>query len=219
MRVIDDFAASFVNMGLSADESVDPDDLDRIAVCVRMHMDGLCADDADRPRKSPFAGRGRHRDHEGAKLVARMWDLEAAYRQLARSPAHASLAVVAVWCPTEAKHKLYKMAALPFGAAASVYGFNWVASALKEVVVALLDVGATNFYDDFTVVEVDGACGEHVRLSRRPLQPPWVEAQAHGGLPRFGRALGGHPGSEPLCGGRRGDPEQAGADQRADRVD
>ena len=45
------------------------------------------------------------------------------------------------------------MRALPFGASASVLGFNWAARALSVLLVDLFFVGSTAFYDDFTIVE------------------------------------------------------------------
>ena len=38
LRVIDDFAASLVNDALSAEETVDPDGLDRIAANAKAHL-------------------------------------------------------------------------------------------------------------------------------------------------------------------------------------
>ena len=49
----------------------------------------------------------------------------------------------------------FRQPALAFGSAASVYSFNWVAAALREILVGIFSIGATNFYDDFSVVEVE----------------------------------------------------------------
>ena len=42
---------------------------------------------------------------------------------------------------------------MPFGASAAVLAFNWVAAALCHLLVKALYVGASNFYDDFTIIE------------------------------------------------------------------
>ena len=84
-----------------------------------------------------------------------MWDLESAYRQLPRAPAHASLTVIAVWSPAAGKHVFFEQLPLAFGASASVISFNWVAAAIKAVLTELFAVALTNFYDDFTIVEVE----------------------------------------------------------------
>ena len=102
---------------------------------------------------SPFRGVARHPDHEGCGLVARMWDLASAYRQLARAPAHESFTVVAVWNPAARRHDFFRQLALAFGASASVLSFNWVSKALTAILVEILRAGCTCFYDDFTVVE------------------------------------------------------------------
>ena len=92
-------------------------------------------------------------------MVGRLWDLASAYKQLARTPAHASLAIVAVWNPRDKRTEYYKQVSLPFGASASVLGFNWVACALCLCLLKLLAISASNFYDDFTVFELEALAG------------------------------------------------------------
>jgi hypothetical protein len=129
LRVIDDFAASLVNDALSAEESVDPDGLDRIAVNAKAHLDAFTAPLTSRPASSPFAADVRHADHAEARLVSRLWDVASAYRHLARAPKHGSFTVIAVWNPFAGKFAYFQQPALAFGAAASVFSFNWVAAA------------------------------------------------------------------------------------------
>ena len=93
--------------------------------------------------------------HSPPDSVARLWDLEAAYRQLARTPSHGSLTVIAVWSPEGRRILYFAQPTLAFGAAASVLSFNWVAVALREVLIVLFIICATKFYDDFTIVEVE----------------------------------------------------------------
>ncbi len=66
-RVIDDFAASLINDALSAEETVDPDGLDRIAVNAKVHLDAFTAPSSARPSSSPFASDVRHADHAEAR--------------------------------------------------------------------------------------------------------------------------------------------------------
>ena len=153
LRAVDDYSASLVNSGLSATETIDPGDLDHIAANVRAHMAALCAPESLRPAASPFEGIERHPDVQGDELRGRLWDLEKAYRQLARHPKHAALAVVACWCPSRGELAYFTQAALPFGAAASVLGFNWAATALSVALTGLFRIGSTNLYDDFCVLE------------------------------------------------------------------
>ena len=153
IRVIDDYSASGVNDALSSAETISPDTLDRISVNVRAHLDAFHGVDASRSATSPFLGIPRHPDHEGAKLVCRLWDLSSAYRQLARAPSHESVTVVACWCPEVRAYKYFRQLALPFGASASVLSFNWIAVALSRILISGLRVGSTCFYDDYTVIE------------------------------------------------------------------
>ena len=155
MRVIDDYAASKINDTLAASEAVDPDGLDRIGANAKAHMEAFTAAEAMVPADSPFRGLARHRDHAEARLVSRLWDLASAYRQLARSPAHRSFTIVAVWDPDQRKHVYFEQPALAFGAAASVFSFNWASAGLKEILVVLFSIGSTIFYDDFCVIEVE----------------------------------------------------------------
>ena len=155
IRCIDDFSASGVNETLSAVETVDPDGLDRIAVNVRGHLDAFTSPSSSRPSSSPFAGSPRHPDHAECRLVARLWDLEAAYRQLPRSPSHASLTVISVFDPASKQHLYFEQTPLAFGASASVLSFNWVAEAIKTILISIFLVATTSFYDDFTVIEIE----------------------------------------------------------------
>ena len=153
-RAIDDFSESGVNSALGAVETIDPDNLDRVIVNAKAHIEAFCAADHERSEQSPFRGLVRHPDHEQAVLVARMFDLASAYRQLARAPWHASVTVIAVWHPGRIRWVFFKQRALAFGSSASVLSFNWVSKALSMVIVQVLFSGSTCFYDDFTVLEV-----------------------------------------------------------------
>ena len=144
VRPVDDFSEGGVNAAFEASETVAPADLDHIAAGVRAHMAAFQGD----------KGAGLcHPDYKDRKLVGRMWDLKKAYRQIAVAPRDQSFAVIAVWNPEAKCVEWYRMAGMPFGASSSVLGFNWIAFALCCVLVQIFTVAASNFYDDFTVVE------------------------------------------------------------------
>ena len=155
IRCIDDYAASRVNDALTAFETVSPDDLCSISVNVRGHMDAFSSSSSTRSSSAPFSSSQLHPDHAESRLLVRMWDLESAYRQLARSPSHSSLTIVAAWNPTDKQYAFFEQPPLGFGASASVISFNWVAAALKSVLVEIFTVALTNFYDDFTIIEIE----------------------------------------------------------------
>ena len=156
VRAVDDFSEGGHNSALSACETVAPSDLDDIAGAVRAHMAGMAGDLSllgvgDPKHHNPK----RHLDHRFCQLQGRLWDLAKAYRQLARSPGHGSLTIVAAWDPVRKETCYYRQVAMAFGASSSVLGFNWVASALSLCLVKLLFMSSTNFYDDFTVLELE----------------------------------------------------------------
>ena len=71
-------------------------------------------------------------------LVGACVDLEAAFRQLPRSRAHAAFTVVSVFNPHSGKAELYELDALAFGQGAAVYGFNRTARAIDAILAELL---------------------------------------------------------------------------------
>ena len=74
------------------------------------------------------------------------------------------MCVICVLNPVSGEVELFRQRSLPFGASAAVLGFNWVATGLCAILQALLAVGCTNFYDDFTVFEVTGATVEVAKV-------------------------------------------------------
>ena len=65
-------------------------------------------------------------------LKGRCLDLKAAYKQLARDPAHGWASVIAVWSPSLGKPCFYESVALPFGAVSAVISFDQVARARRD---------------------------------------------------------------------------------------
>ena len=153
MRPIDDYSISRINAALGAIETIDPSDVDHIAANCRAHADALVADPAYRSSSSSFAGLQRHADLKGATLVAKNVDIASAYRNLARRPSQAELAVIAVWNPRRHIVEFFAQVSMPFGASSAVLSFNWTAVGLCRILNVLFKIGCTNFYDDFTVVE------------------------------------------------------------------
>ena len=75
IRAIDDYAASKINLALSAVEAVDPDDLDRIGVNARLHLEAFAVRADQRSECSQLSGAVCHKDYVESQLVSRMWDL------------------------------------------------------------------------------------------------------------------------------------------------
>ena len=91
---------------------------------------------------------------EVLKLVARLIDLTRAYKQLARQPSDAYLAIFAVQNES-GEWEYYESLSLGFGARNAVLGFNLMARALRHILNEGLWIAATHFYDDFSQIEPD----------------------------------------------------------------
>ena len=156
VRPIDDYSVSNVNSALASAEAIDPADIDQICANARLHADALCIDEEMRHVRSPFFGIKRHADLKDEKLFGRIYDIASAYKQLAVLPSQRHLTVVAVFDPSTGQPKVFRQLSLPFGAAAAVLAFNWVATSLCAILQNEFLIGATHFYDDFTVLEREG---------------------------------------------------------------
>ena len=86
-------------------------------------------------------------------LLARLIDLARAYKQLARRPEDADLAIFAQLSETGI-WEFYMALVLGFGARDAVFSFNLMARALRHILNVVLWVPATHFYDDFSQVDV-----------------------------------------------------------------
>ncbi|CAE7375366.1 unnamed protein product [Symbiodinium sp. CCMP2456] len=85
-------------------------------------------------------------------LLGKTLDLSKAYRQLGIHPATGEHAVLGFPSP-KGDWEFYLARSLPFGAAASVYGFNKVALAILHIMIVKFGAIATDFYDDYTLYE------------------------------------------------------------------
>ena len=152
-RPIDDFTCSRVNDTVSAEETIDPSDVDHIAAVMRLHADALSIDEKLRHETSPFYGMERTPRKGEPGLQTRLWDVTSAYKQLAVRPSQGALAISALWNPEKQTVELYRHVALPFGATSAVLAFNWVSTGLVHLLSSLFLLGVTAFYDDFPVTE------------------------------------------------------------------
>ncbi len=80
-------------------------------------------------------------------------DLKAAYKQLARKPAHAHLSIIAIWNCNLGCVEFFELVALPFGATASVRGFNWASKLIRKIAVRVFRLLCSVYVDDFPCLE------------------------------------------------------------------
>ena len=154
-RAVDDYSEYGHNATSGTCEKLDPGGIDWVAGIAKAWMDAGKHDLVTVRLSSGQVLQGlRHEDFaEGVKLLGRSLDLEKAYKQLARRPSDAPLAIFAVWNPTTGRPELFEAIALGFGARNSVMGFNWFARALLWLMVSQLHIPATHFFDDFPHIE------------------------------------------------------------------
>ena len=101
-------------------------------------------------------------------LLGKTLDLSKAYRQVAIHPDSRKHAVLGF--PTVKGSWLYYLSlSLPFGASASVFGFNKIALAVLHILVAKFRALATDFYDDYTLFEFKPAASLLDKIAMRLL--------------------------------------------------
>ena len=153
MRAVDDFSGNFVNSAFSATETVEPSDLDYIAAHAKVVIAACSHDPAARAPGTPLHGLEVQPEYVDSEIQGKLWDLASAYRQLAVAPKHRSVAIICLIDPSSGVPAFFELWALPFGAAASVLGFNWVTHALTSILVGIFELNVTNFYDDYFMLE------------------------------------------------------------------
>ncbi len=131
VRCVDDYTRSSVNLAVQVTESPKPHTVDVLSSLIVEAMT-VC------PHGEPW--------------VVRTFDLCDAYRQCAVSPASSQFAHIAVRNPCNGEASIFRMLALPFGSIKSVHSFLRVAHSLWFILVAHLDILATNYFDDFVVM-------------------------------------------------------------------
>ena len=75
--------------------------------------------------------------------------------------------------------EFYLAKSLPFGAAASVYGFNKIALGILHIMLVKFSAIATDFYDDYTIYESKPAASLLDKVLMRLLDlPGWTYAKS-----------------------------------------
>ena len=95
-----------------------------------------------------------HRDFwNGVAWQGRCLDLERAYRQVPVMESNLRFSVIAVQHPTDGRPKYFLSNSLPFGAGASVFGFNRISRSLLHLSLHYGKVIGGVFYDDIPLLE------------------------------------------------------------------
>ncbi|CAE7763864.1 unnamed protein product, partial [Symbiodinium necroappetens] len=153
IRKIDDFKMSAVNRAFGSSSFLELQDTDYAVGMLRFLSRVLQNQDLVRVPLSDdtiLEGAWAPEMLNRPALLGKTLDLSKAYRQVAIHPSTREHAALGFPNP-KGEWEFYVAKSLPFGAAASVYGFNKIALAVLHVMV--LFAIATDFYDDYTMYE------------------------------------------------------------------
>ena len=152
VRIIDDLKASAVNQAFSSSSYLDLQDTDFTVGLLRFISRSLQrGGEVEVPLMDGSTLRGELCPEMKCKpaLLGKTLDLSKAYRQVGIHPESRKHAVLGF--PNESgEWQHYLALSLPFGASASVFGFNKIALAILHILVVKFLALATDFYDDYT---------------------------------------------------------------------
>ena len=155
-RPVDDYSIFGQNASSHTEETVDTDGPDEIIGTAKVWSRALQSKTFTLRLDDGTILQGtRHEEldaEEARALLARIIDLERAYKQMARPPHEAHLAIFALMTG-EGEWKFFEGTALGFGARNAVFGFNLPARAIRHVLNVCLWVPATHFFDDYSQVD------------------------------------------------------------------
>ena len=134
LRPIDDFSMSLVNATVSMRDQATTDGVDVIAATMCVFMKTLVS------------------QGKCAQLLARSFDLSAAYRQLCVAPSSYSFAYVSVYNPELGESSVFQQVCMPFGSRAAVNAFIRCARCIQWIAAKCLNLPTTCYYDDFVVI-------------------------------------------------------------------
>ena len=85
------------------------------------------------------------------QVLARSFDLSAAYRQLCVAPSSYKFSHICVYDPISAAPRVFRQVCLPFGSRSAVNAFIRCARCVQWIAAQCLHLPTTCYYDDFVV--------------------------------------------------------------------
>ena len=131
VRMIDDYSVSRVNDSCTVNSKLDLHMIDTFVAVIKAYFEQMKGAMAD------------------SSLLAKTYDLKAAYRQIPVRKDHLKYAYFSIYNHELATVEIYRSRTLPFGAAHSVYSFLRLAKMLHFIACKGPRLLTTNFYDDF----------------------------------------------------------------------
>ena len=133
LRSIDDFSMSMVNATVSMRDQATRDGVDVIAAMMCVFMRTLS------------------KQGKGSQLLARSFDLSAAYRELCVAPSSYPFAYISVYKPETGGADVFQQVCMPFGSRAAVNALMRCARCIQWIAAKCLSLPTTCYYDDFVV--------------------------------------------------------------------
>ncbi len=163
IRQIDNMSESLVNASFGASYKLDLDGVDGISVMARTFAEATQNDRTVRVQMRDGCWKvGKLHESfsvfSARSLSGRTLDLDAAYKQVL-------VAKSSLWCNVlgvddpGGERRLFISQVLPFGASASVYGFNKIVRAIHRVGTSLFGLVWSNYYEDFPQLDLQ-CCGD-----------------------------------------------------------
>ena len=160
IRQIDDFSRFFINASTTVDEHIDLDGVDQI-----VNLGKIWADLIEFAKNNEgwfktvwedgsWSWHQCHADYmEGpTQIQGATIDLESAYKQCPVAKEHERYSAFAVKNPKSNEVEFFLARALPFGAKASVHGFNRASRALNTLAHRFAGVTTGTYFDDYPMV-------------------------------------------------------------------
>ena len=161
-RPCDDYSAFGQNCTSSSKETIDTEGPDNIVGLAKAWAMALSDQQIHMILNDGSVLKGRRHPELSKKqakvLRARLIDLEKAYKQVARHPRHAHLAIFGVYCSEKQYWSFFEALALGFGSRNAVLGFNVFARALRFILATGLWVPVSHFFDDFSQIDAEPFC-------------------------------------------------------------
>ncbi len=133
IRPIDDYSMSSVNATVGMSEQATTESIDVISAMLAEFMKQLS------------------RAGKSTQVLARSFDLSAAYRQLCVAPSSYRFAHICVFDPVTSTAKVFRQVCLPFGSRSAVNAFIRCARCIQWIAAHCLYLPTTCYYDDFVV--------------------------------------------------------------------
>ena len=162
-RLIDDFSEFLTNSTIGPQEKLQLGGVDEVLAFAKTIMAvqaGELKETKDRNGRTWKFDLHSEWSEVPFELRGRCLDLKAAYKQLAIRPADRHAAIIGAYSSKSAKPQLFQSVSLPFGATWAVMGFSWAARSIKSVVMRLLAIFVSNYFDDYPTLE-DSGLAEH----------------------------------------------------------